>query len=383
MRNLDERLEQRVAERTAALEEANHRLSESEERFRTLAEAVPNLLWTTQGAGFSTYMSPRYQQYTGKSTADLMGEGWKAALHPEDRERVESIWKNAVETGQPYETEYRLRRFDGAYRWFVARAVPIRSRNGEIRQWLGSSTDVDDLKRTGAALKQSNEQLRQFAYVAAHDLQEPLRNISNSVGLMKRSYLGNLDQTAVKWLDFTVESAQRMHEMVKDLLTYSRAVDEAELPERPVSANEAVKAALTNLASAVTASKAIIHVDPLPPVLASETHLVQIFQNLIANALKYRKKDVRPEIRISACPNGSDSHFSVADNGIGFDPQYAEKIFGVFKRLHARSEYPGNGIGLAICTRIIAHYGGRIWAESKVGHGSVFHFSLAAEQEGA
>jgi len=313
----------------------------------------------------------------------LLGEGWKAALHPDDRQRVESIWSNAVETGQPYETEYRLRRFDGSYHWFVARAIPTRNHNGHIRQWLGSSTDVDDLKRTGAALKRSNEELRQFAYVAAHDLQEPLRNISNSVGLVKRLYLSNLDGTAIKWIDFSVESALRMHEMVKDLLIYSRAVDTAELAEQPVSANEGVQAALANLSTAISASKAIIEVGALPRVLISETHLIQIFQNLIANALKYRKKDVRPEIRISASQHGLDWHFSVADNGIGFDPQYSEKIFGVFKRLHARNEYPGNGIGLAICTRIVSHYGGRIWADSQIGQGSVFHFSLPAQEEAA
>jgi PAS domain S-box-containing protein len=381
LRDLNEQLEQRVAERTAALEEANRQLSEGEQRFRTLAEAVPNLLWTTDETGSATYLSPRYQQYTGKSSSNLLGKDWQVTLHPEDRERVQSVWRDAVQTGRPYETEYRLRRHDGSYRWFVARGVPICDDNGQIRQWLGSSTDVDDLKRTDAALRRSNEELQQFAYVAAHDLQEPLRNIANSVGFIKRFHLSNFDQTATKWVDFSVEGAQRMHDMIKDLLTYSRAVDGTEAPEQPVDANEAVETALANLARAITASGAHIEVGPLPHVQVLETHLVQIFQNLIANALKYRKKNVRPEVRISASRNGADLQFSVIDNGMGFHPEYSERIFGVFKRLHSRDEYPGNGIGLAICTRITAHYGGRIWAESQSGQGAAFHFAFPIHQE--
>jgi PAS domain S-box-containing protein len=379
LRNLNEQLEQRVAERTAALEQANRQVSESEARFRTLAEAVPNLLWTTDGIGSSTYLSPRYQQYTGKTNSDLVGKGWQRALHPEDRERVESVWRTAVQTGQPYETEYRLRRHDGTYRWFVARGVPICDDNGQIRQWLGSSTDIDDLKRTSAALRRSNEELQQFAYVAAHDLQEPLRNIANSVGFIKRFHLNNFDQTATKWVDFSVEGAQRMHDMIKDLLTYSRAVNGTPPPEEPVDANQAVQTALANLATAIAASGAKIEVGPLPPVRVLETHLVQIFQNLIANALKYRKENIRPEVRICASRNGAEVQFSVIDNGMGFDPQYSQRIFGVFKRLHHRNEYPGNGIGLAICTRITAHYGGRIWAESQTGQGAAFHFAFPTE----
>jgi PAS domain S-box-containing protein len=380
LREMNEELERRVAERTAELEQANWQLAASEERFRTLAEAVPNLLWTTDGNGLCSYLSSRFQQYTGRISTDLLGTGWQAVLHDEDQERVTGVWRKAVETGQVYETEYRLRRFDGSYRWFVARGVPVRGQDGEIRLWLGSSTDIDDLKRTEAALRRSNEELGQFAYAAAHDLQEPLRNISNSLGLVRRLQPDRLDPATAKWIDFSVEGAQRMHDMVKDLLTYSRAVDGADSPEIPVSANEAVQTALENLTTTIAAAEARIDVGPLPRVEVLETHLVQIFQNLIANSVKYRQKHVHPEVRISASRTGVDWQFSVADNGIGFEAQYSDKIFGVFKRLHQRNEYQGNGIGLAICARIVAHYGGRIWAESETGQGATFYFTLPARE---
>jgi PAS domain S-box-containing protein len=388
LRVINEELEARVAERTAELERANCRLSESEERFRTLAEAVPNLLWTTDGKGHFTYLSSRYQQYTGRRAADLLGPGWQTVLHAEDRERVARVWQSAVESGQVYETEYRLRRFDGTHRWFVARGVPVRGPGGEIRQWLGSSTDIDDLKRTEAALRRSNEELGQFAYAAAHDLQEPLRNITNSLGLIQRLHADQVDPAAARWIDFSVEGAQRMHDMVKDLLTYSRAVDGPDSPGNPVNANEvnanqAVQTALANLTTTIAVAEARIDIGSLPCVPVLETHLVQIFQNLVANSVKYRQKNVRSEVRISATRNGVEWQFSVADNGIGFDPQYSDKIFRVFKRLHQRNEYQGNGIGLAICARIVSHYGGRIWAESVAGQGATFHFTLPAREETA
>jgi len=374
LRDLNRELERRVAERTA-------QLSESEIRFRTLAEAVPNLLWTTDANGYCTYVSSRYQEFTGLSVEELTGNGWATVLHPEDQDRVHAAWSEAVQTGQPYEIEFRLRRFDGSYYWFVARGVPMRGADGHISQWLGSLTDVHGMKRTEAALRRSNEELRQFAYAAAHDLQEPLRNVSTSIGFLKRSYGEKLDGASARWFSAAVEGAQRLHEMIKDLLTYSRAVDSSEHSSDPVSVNEAVKMALVNLDEPMVTAGARIEVASLPSVRVYETHLVQIFQNLLSNAIKYRKSDLAPEIRITAVKSAAQWQFCVSDNGIGFNPEYAEKIFGVFKRLHLREEYPGNGIGLAICARVVAHYGGRIWAQSQPGQGAAFYFTFTAEED--
>jgi PAS domain S-box-containing protein len=380
LRRLNDELEQRVAERTAALEKANHRLAVGELRFRTLTEAVPTLLWTTDADGHCTYVSSRYEQYTGKPAEELIGDGWTRMLHPQDHARIARAWAAAVAKGEPYDVEYRLRHFDGAYRWFVARGIPICEANGNIHQWLGSSTDIHDLKQTEAALRRSNEELRQFAYAAAHDLQEPLRNVSNAVGWLRRRYRDRFDESADKWFNWSIEGAQRMHEMVKDLLSYSRAVDEMDRPQISVSTETAVKRALVNLAAAIDDSDASIEIGPLPQLRVFEAHLVQLFQNLIGNAIKYRQPNSRPAISISAERNGPDWQFSVKDNGIGFSREYADTIFGVFRRLHSRTEYPGNGIGLAICARIVAHYEGCIWADSQPGCGATFHFTFSADR---
>jgi PAS domain S-box-containing protein len=320
LRQVNQQLEQRVKERTAALEQTNRRLSESEERFRTLAEAVPNLLWATDANGRTTFASLQYEKYTGMPARELEHEeGWLARVHPDDREQVKAVWSESLEKRQAYETEYRLQRFDGAYRWFVARGLPI-SVDGELCQWLGSSTDIDDLKRTERALRRSNEELRQFAYAAAHDLQEPLRDVSNSLGMLKRRYEEKLDAEAVQWIDASTTGARLMHYMVKDLLSYSRAVDEAVRVEEPVDVAKAIRLAIENLSSTMQTTGATVEIGPLPRLRMHETHLVQIFQNLISNSIKYRKPDVSPVVKISAVCKGSDWQFSITDNGIGFDP---------------------------------------------------------------
>jgi PAS domain S-box-containing protein len=376
-------LEQRVAERTVALEQTNRRLTESNERFRTLAELVPNLLWTSDPAGYATHVSLRYRQYAGSTEQDLLGSGWRELIHPDDKERTDAAWQEAVKRGAPCEIECRLRHFDGAYRWFVARAVPMRDESGQIGQWLGSCTDINDLKSTQAELRRSNEELERFAYLVAHDLQEPLRNVSHSVGMVRRFGRANLEPAAAMWLASAEQGAQRMHGMVKDLLAYSRSVDSGESPAEAVNVEHALSSALTNLSEAIAQSQASIEIESLPKVWVREAHLVQIFQNLVGNAIKYRQAKTRPLIRISARRNRNNWEFSVSDNGIGFESAYAEKIFGVFKRLHQPDEYPGNGIGLAICARIVDRYGGRIWAESRPGQGATFRLTFPAECKAA
>ena len=361
-----------------ALERANMELRNSEERFRTLADFVPDMLWTTDHRGVATYVSRRYQAYTGLPLEDLLGEGWTRFLHPDDRQRIAQVWSESVATGQPYATEYRLRRSDGTYRWFVARGIPIVDPGGLITQWLGSSTDIDELKRTEQALRRSNEELEQFAYAAAHDMQEPLRNVSTSLGMLQRLYGDRLEDGAAEWIQGGIAGALRMHAMVKDLLLYSRAVSDCQGPPSEVDAAAAAERALQNLNGPIAESEALVHSENLPRVAVLESHLVQVFQNLISNAVKYRRRDTRLRVQVSAEPKGHEWEFAVEDNGIGFDPAYADRIFNVFKRLHRHDEYPGNGIGLAICARIIAHYGGRIWAEGRPGQGATVKFTLPA-----
>ncbi|CAA7627120.1 Signal transduction histidine kinase [Candidatus Terasakiella magnetica] len=224
-------------------------------------------------------------------------------------------------------------------------------------------------------LRRSNEDLLQFAYIASHDLQEPLRNVASYVQLLARRYRGQLDQDADQFIDFAVGGVRRMQEMITDLLDYSRLHEERELDE-PTDSRAVLDRVLADLTTLIGESAAEIEAAPLPVVLVQANELARIFQNLIGNALKYRKPDVAPRITISASRDGRDWIFAVRDNGIGIAAEYQERIFTLFKRLHARDTYEGTGIGLAICRKLVQHNGGRIWVESVEGEGSTFCFTL-------
>jgi two-component system sensor histidine kinase/response regulator len=231
-----------------------------------------------------------------------------------------------------------------------------------------------------AELRRSNEDLQQFAYVASHDLQEPLRMISSFVQLLAKRYENKLDQDAKDFIGFAVNGARRMHDLINDLLAYSR-VDTAGTAFAPVDTRQTVARALDNLRLAIRESGAIVTQGDLPVVRCDEIQIVQVLQNLVGNAIKFRRNTAVPEIHIEAVQQGNEWRFSVRDNGIGIETPYAERIFQVFQRLHARNEYPGTGIGLAICKKIVERHRGRIWVESAVSSGSTFHFTLPGEVE--
>jgi light-regulated signal transduction histidine kinase (bacteriophytochrome) len=223
-------------------------------------------------------------------------------------------------------------------------------------------------------LRLSNEELEQFAYVSSHDLQEPLRMISSYLQLLQRRYQGKIDDKADKYIYFTVDGAARMQVLINDLLEFSRVNTRAEEPE-PTDCEFVLNQALSNLNLYITENKATVSYGSLPKVMADSTQLGQVFQNLIINGIKFHSEEA-PKIHLSAEKNASEWVFSVQDNGIGIDPQYSEKIFEVFKRLHNKEEYPGTGIGLAVCKKIVERHGGRMWVESELGKGSTFYFTL-------
>jgi PAS domain S-box-containing protein len=257
---------------------------------------------------------------------------------------------------------------------------PIRDRHGCVIGFSETARDITEQKRAQATLLRSNEELRQFTFAAAHDLQEPLRNIDLYGQMLDAQYKGNLDAEADEYLGIVIESARRMQTLIKDLLTYTQSVAAHDHGGYSVDANVICRTALDNLASALADCQANVSVAPLPTVVAEPTHIMQLFQNLISNALKYRAKERRPEIDVSAERRDDGWVLSVKDNGIGIAPEYHDQIFGVFKRLHGR-DVPGTGIGLAICKRIVDHYGGRLWLESEVGQGSTFYFSFPIEDD--
>jgi light-regulated signal transduction histidine kinase (bacteriophytochrome) len=224
-------------------------------------------------------------------------------------------------------------------------------------------------------LNRSNEELGQFAYIASHDLQEPLRMVASYTQLLSRRYKGKLDADADEFIAFAVDGASRMQRLIQDLLSYSRVGTKGqELTD--ASSEDALLQAIRNLRGAIQDSGALVTHDPLPTVRADEMQLVQLFQNLVGNAIKYQKPGV-PRVHVSAAMNGDRKWtFSVKDNGLGIDPQYFDKIFGMFQRLHKRAEFAGTGIGLAICKKIVERHGGVISVESTPGNGSTFHFAL-------
>ena len=238
--------------------------------------------------------------------------------------------------------------------------------------------EITDRERS-QALRRSNEDLEQFAYVASHDLQGPLRKISSYSALLKRRYQGKLDADADDFIAYIIAGVQRMESLIDDLLKYSR-VARQEPPTEPVDADGALEKALANLQGAIEAKQAVVTHEPLPWVLANASQLSQVFQNLIDNAIKFCT-EAHPLVHVSARRDDDHWLFSVRDNGIGIELQYQDRIFQIFQRLHTQDEYPGTGIGLALCRKIVERYGGRIWLESEAGKGTTFYFTLPGPAE--
>jgi PAS domain S-box-containing protein len=349
----------------------------AEERFRALANSVPTFVWISDDDGDVSYLNDAWCAYTGFSEEESLGSGWIAAIHPEDLELCVAVWNDARRQCVPYEVELRYGSADGQYRWYITRARPVRDASSGTVVWYGTCTDIDDYKRTEAALRRSKADLEQFAYAAAHDLQEPLRMVSIYAELLARRYKGKLGIDADGYIKHASDGAKRMQRLVEDLLAYTRIVHADEEPLAHVDCNAVLHDALANLSSSVAENGAAVVSAPLPAVKASPTRVLQLFQNLIGNAIKYRGSSA-PHIHISAERDGDMWRFVVQDNGIGIPPEYHTRIFGVFKRLHGR-EIAGTGIGLAICKRIVEQAGGEIWVESEGdGTGSRFLFTLPA-----
>ncbi|MGE5429633.1 MAG: MASE3 domain-containing protein [Syntrophomonadaceae bacterium] len=225
-------------------------------------------------------------------------------------------------------------------------------------------------------LERSNKELEQFAYIASHDLQEPVRMVGNYTQLLGRKYKDKLDSRALEYIDFAVDGAHRMQQLIMGLLEYSRVTTRA-MEHSPVDCNKVLESVLKNLEISIRENRARIISEVLPTIMANEVQLTQLFQNLISNSIKFKRSTEIPEIHINSVQKNGQWIFSVKDNGIGIDPQYSERIFQIFQRLHLRSEYPGTGIGLAVCKRIVERYGGKIWIESELNNGTTFYFTFS------
>jgi PAS domain S-box-containing protein len=376
---------------TAAIRDISDRKAEEEklkradQRYRGMLEAAPDPMLVISQTGEIVLLNVQAEKQFGYKRDELIGSKVTDIIPIGFAERLVSDKLRSPEEARAQEIgagiELTALRRDGSEFPIEIMLSPLESADGvlvtaAIRDISVRKAAEANLIAKISELKQSNEELVQFAYIASHDLQEPLRMISSYTQLLAQRYVGRLDSDADEFIGFAVDGAMRMQRLIQDLLAYSRTGTD-QMDVTTVSSEKALEVALGNLKDVIATCGARITRDELPEVEVVETQLVQVFQNLIGNALKYHD-ETAPEIHISAQRNGSRWQFSVRDNGIGIEAQYHDRIFGMFQRLHNRTEFSGTGIGLAICRKIVERNGGEISVTSAVGQGSTFCFSLGA-----
>jgi PAS domain S-box-containing protein len=373
----------------SVLQEAERHLAQMESRYRGLLEAAPDAIVVVNQAGKIVLLNVQAEKQFGYTRDELIGqevtniipEGFAERLIADGTRSATEAVAQQIGTG----IELSGRRKDGSEFPIEIMLSPLESAEGvlvttAIRDITERRRSEVHLRKTVRELKRSNDELQQFAYVSSHDLQEPLRMVSSYTQLLAKRYQGRLDSDAHEFIAFAVDGCNRMQGLIQDLLAYSRVGTNGKgLSE--VSSEQALQKALTNLRITIEQSGADVTHDSMPVVTTDETQLTLIFQNLVGNAIKYRGA-APPRVHVSATRNGGNEWtFSVRDNGLGIDPQYFERIFILFQRLHGRDEFEGTGIGLAICKKILERLGGRIWVESQPEKGSTFYFALPEIEE--
>lgn len=407
---------------------AEEELRRSEERLRFMADSMPQLVWVAQPDGYHEYYNKRWYDYTGTKLGKTDGDGWTDLFHEDDRDRARRVWNRSLETGKPYEIKYRLYHAKSRmYRWVIGRAMPYRDANGDIVKWYGTCTDIDDsvreleerkrleaelkeqkvmleervaertsqlrvmndglrteikkrrqteatIRKSALELERSNQELENFAYVSSHDLQEPLRKIQAFGDLLKDEHAAELGE-GLEYLVRMQRAARRMSTLIEDLLAFSRVTSKPAVVKR-VDLSRIVHEVVSDLETQINKENGCVEVGQMPEVYSDQTHMRQLFQNLISNGLKFHKPGVSPVVRVSYSETKLYHVIRVKDNGIGIDERYIEKVFAVFQRLNTRQSYEGNGIGLAVCRKIVERYGGTISIQSKSGEGTTFTIRL-------
>lgn len=400
-RSPDDILGNAIVKMKLELQHFTRELQESKESFKQLADVMPQIVWTARPDGTVDYYNKRWYEYTGLNEND--GEqAWTSILHPNDLQFCRDTWDNSVKTGESFSIEYRFKdRKSGGYRWFLGKAIPVKNETGNIVKWFGTCTDIQDQKMFAQELEQkvqertkdlerSNNDLEQFAYIASHDLQEPIRKISTFADLIKQNGHDAFSDNANMYLDKIVSSADRMRTIIKDLLDFSHLNNPRELFTQ-VDLNKILESVKTDLELLIQQKDAIITSIPLPEIEAIPVQMNQLFYNLINNALKFSHPERKPTIEISLMPvnsrdpqynKGYDEYFqiTVKDNGIGFEQLFAERIFVMFQQLNEKKMYGGTGIGLALCKKIVENHKGQITASSQPGEGAVFTILLPRSQ---
>ncbi|MEX2485854.1 MAG: PAS domain-containing protein [Brumimicrobium sp.] len=366
----------------------------SNQRFEKVTEATNDAIWEWDVVNDSLYWGLGYQKQFGHtiSNTEINIKEWEKHLHPDDKEIVFKSLKEIVKDPQKtsWTQEYRYQNFDLSYSYVMDRGYIIRDEKGNALRMIGAMTDITHrkeyeesleylnavLKNRAEELTEMNLELERFAYIASHDLQEPLRMVTGFLTQLEKKYADKLDEKANQYIHFAVDGAKRMRKIILDLLQYSKSgrIDEEEITT--LNTGEIVEEVVNILDVSIKESNAKITIGKLPKLNGIKLSFTQIFQNLISNALKYKKEDVTPEISIKCTTNDKEYIFSISDNGIGIEPKYHDKIFVIFQRLHNKDSYSGTGVGLAIVKKIVDQIGGKIWVESTKNNGSTFYFSV-------
>lgn len=357
-------------------------INQQRERLEALLSTVPVMVWEGEGDPAQGQTMVYINSYGEKLLGYNLDE-WNQSpgrglewIHPDDLEFAKQKSLENYTSPAPEPFEFRFISKTGEIVMVEARAVIIRDSAGNPVGARGIFTDVTARRCAEEELRRSNEELQQFAYVASHDLQEPLRMVTNYLQLLEQRYKPQLDTDAREFIAFALDGAIRMQALITDLLAHSRVQTNQERFQ-PVDMNRIAQHVLQHLASKIEECHAVVTVEPLPTVCGNATMLTQLLQNLVGNALKFRG-DAPPKVHISVQKQRNEWIFSVKDNGIGIDPKNAERIFVIFQRLHSRSKYTGTGIGLAICKKVVERHDGRIWVKSEIGAGATFYFALPA-----
>ncbi|MDQ1165357.1 PAS domain S-box protein [Flavobacterium sp. SORGH_AS_0622] len=380
-------------------------LMKNEAKFRLLADSMPQLIWTSDTLGNLNYFNETFYKYSGLSKEEIDKNGWLQIVHPDDREENVKLWMHSVKTGNDFLFIHRFKRYDGEYRWQLSRAIAQLDEQENIQMWVGSSTDIEDQKNFTNQLEEQiierttqlelknrdlvnmNIELQSFAYISSHDLQEPLRKIQTFASRLSDLDEQNISANAKTYLARIEISAKRMQNLIQDLLAYSRA-NSAERVFTTVNIDEIAEEVISDFSDRIEEKNAVVEYHNLGEATLIQFQFRQLLHNLVENALKFSRKGVPPRVEISSelvkgssLPNAEFKdkmyhHLQVADNGIGFDLVYKEKIFEVFQRLNTESEYRGTGIGLAIVKKIVENHKGIITVSSEKDKGSVFNIYI-------
>jgi len=378
-----------IQKRELERNKAKKALVKTKEQYRMLVEQSGQMMYDYDIPTGKINWSGDIQTVTGYLPEEFQKidiDKWEKHIHNDDRKVALGRLEESMQKSSNYNVEYRFKRKNGTYFYVEDSGLFLGDDKDKVYRMLGIMKDISErkqaeerIKRYTKELERSNKDLEQFAYVASHDLQEPLRMISSYTQLLERRYKDKLDKNANDFIEFTVDGANRMQKLINDLLLYSRVTTRGK-PFKEVDSYSILGQVINNLQQSIKEMGAIVTNDDLPTIRADKSQIVRVFQNLIDNAIKFHSEET-PRINISAQEKANEWVFSVSDNGIGIDKRFRERIFTIFQRLHQREEYPGTGIGLAICKRVVQRHGGKIWFESQPGKGAIFYFTLSKKIE--